>query len=513
MSPPDHPVLRRRAALLLPAALPVLLLFETGRRGIDFGTHWDEWFQAYACLRTVASGVLLPDVYNYPSVTYGLCLAAAGPEIVQAWGSGRTPNQSRDWFLHRYVVANVLLRTRTVFLAIASLGALWVYLAVLAAGRRPIEALVGACALAFSWELAYHSRWVAPDAVLMQFGALTLLLSVKAAAAPRSRLWTRSAAVAAGLAAGTKYQGVLLLLPVLAATLLGPENGSRRLRRSLDGVLFFVLSYLLSTPGTILQPLRFLEDLGYELRHYDRGHRHHDVTAGPAHLGLQVQYLAVAFFSRFPVLAVPLFLLALVGAAAFIRERRSIGAIVLGFPVVYLLLVSLLRVMIVRNLIVLGPFLAFCVARGAATAGRLVLRGFLRAAAVGTLGAALAVNAGWLVSAAASIRGRSADRSVQELGAWLDARPGLQYLVSERVWAALSARPGNASPPRNVTRDTSVKVEGDVFFASEGRQSGRLSSNRPVFGRKLFGPWEVNLDYYPDWAGDDRIVVQGRRGR
>ena len=87
------------------------------------------------------------------------------------------------------------------------------YLHMLAWGRPSTEALLGDLVLGLSWALAYHARWIAPDAVMPQFGALTMLSSMLAWWRPDQRIWLPLAAV--GLACGTKYAGGLLPMPVL----------------------------------------------------------------------------------------------------------------------------------------------------------------------------------------------------------------------------------------------------------------------------------------------------------
>jgi 4-amino-4-deoxy-L-arabinose transferase-like glycosyltransferase len=111
-----------------------------------------------------------------------------------------------------------LLRVRTVFLLITSLSVLWVYLIVLHWRGSWVEALLASAFLALSWEVAYHLRWIAADGILMQFGALTFLFTLRASLKRHGRLWLQLAAAAAGLACGTKYPGdcssFLFWLPV-----------------------------------------------------------------------------------------------------------------------------------------------------------------------------------------------------------------------------------------------------------------------------------------------------------
>jgi 4-amino-4-deoxy-L-arabinose transferase-like glycosyltransferase len=178
----------------------VLLFVATGFVGLDFGDHWDEPRLVISAQEAASAGRLVPDWYNYPSLSFDIVLAVA-----HAAGVDAAP---RD----------VLLLSRGVFLVLASLSIVWTYVA----GRRlsgDIPALIGAAAVGGSWEFAYHARWVAPDALVAQFAAL--VLAVLVAAHATDRVWLRIAgAFAAGLAMGTKYPAGLLLVPVAVSIAL-----------------------------------------------------------------------------------------------------------------------------------------------------------------------------------------------------------------------------------------------------------------------------------------------------
>src|SRR5690606_23995424 len=190
---------------------------------------------------------------------------------------------------------------------------------------------------------------------------LTALLAVRAAQAPNPHRWLFGAAVVAGLATGTKYPGGLLLIPVLIASWPTLKNHDKRGRLILLGGIgiIFVSTYLLSTPGTLLASDEFIHDVRFEIQHYGRdGHGIHTVEWGLPHLRLNLGYLSLAALSWYKWLALPLFGLALVGGAAAWRENRTIALILVLFPLVYVLYMSLQRVMFVRNLMVVLPFLA-----------------------------------------------------------------------------------------------------------------------------------------------------------
>src|SRR2546428_13803368 len=94
-----------------------------------------------------------------------------------------------------------------------------------------MEALLAAALLSCSWEFAYHSRWIAPDAVMAQFLWLSLLCLV-AGEISGTLSWFYLGAVAMGLAGGTKYTAAFLLAFFVpgAGLWVWRINGAGRLR-------------------------------------------------------------------------------------------------------------------------------------------------------------------------------------------------------------------------------------------------------------------------------------------
>jgi 4-amino-4-deoxy-L-arabinose transferase-like glycosyltransferase len=187
--------------------------------GVDFGYHWDEPAQLDLVNHTIATKSFLPnDFYDWPPVTYLLSLVAVAPRVIARLGNG--PPLTGDEFF---------VTTRSVFIIVTGLGGLWLYLA----GRRLANEVTGAMAAAvylLSWELAYHSRWIAPDAIAAQVVALFLLAAVVAAQQhePGWRVYLPAAAAAAATA--TKYTAGVLLIPavILAARARSPGEGSMK---------------------------------------------------------------------------------------------------------------------------------------------------------------------------------------------------------------------------------------------------------------------------------------------
>ena len=505
-----------RSALVL---LPLLILVGTGLRGLDFGLHWDErpW-QIGPVKQMVRSGSLLPDYYNYPSFDYYLNLLVLAPDAVSSRIAGEG---SGERLLRTLDSAAYLMCLRAVYLTIASLSLIWVYLLVLERRGSWLEALCAASLLAFSWEVAYHLRWVATDGMLMQFAALTVLFAVRALKSRRES-WLMAAAVVAGLGCATKYPGGLLVLPLALAGFFGATGCTPREKavRLIKAAAVFVVVYLTVTPASILEPGKVVHAVLYEMKHYATGHGGHTVGRGLDHAWRMLTYFATVFFSPYLAIALLMFALAIIGSASVIARDWREAAVLLVFPVFYLLYFSTQGTMVVRNLLAVAPFLAIAAARGAYVIGEFLgrrrdeltaqLRGaaWWRAVWAGLLGATLCLNASWLIASAESIKARHTDRFVREAAAYIRAHSDTRFLLSPRVKHDVAVV---GLPFQNLTVDR-AKADVVVLYAREGmRRWHDWPANRRGLTQACFGPREVNFDMYPNWWGDDRIIAIDRR--
>jgi hypothetical protein len=493
------------ALSLVPAAFFVWV----GLAGLDFGFHWDEDNMLQRVRHAAETGVLLPGMYNYPSVTFWLTTAgllADLPAAQSAQGSRLTPASST--LTDAIAAPRFRFRARAIFVWVTALSIVATAALSLALGASATEALVAASLLATSWEVGYHARWIAPDDVMMMFATFATATALCAYVWPaRTTAMLRLAAVFAGLAIGTKYTAWPLLLTLTAAVIV---TGEPRPRTAVAAhiarlVGLAALVYLATTPGTVLQPGPFVRGVQLELVHYATGHGRHTVAPGIDHLSKILAYLGGALPSPYRILALALTALAALGALTLIRNTARAGLVLLVFPVVYLLWFSTERVMIVRNLLVIAPVLAVLSARGAATLWTTVdgsvrwrgLRWSVPAFIVIAVGAAAAFE----LSAAESIRGRGASPLVDAFASWTAEHPGRRVTLSRRLEADLGAA--------GLTAQAGAGVESPsvAFYASEQDELGDIDSNRPGTFEAVLGDQDANFDYYTDWAGSEHILV------
>ena len=489
----------------LPPLLLVALFVITGLRGIDFGYHWDERDSQLLQTRAMfAKGVFLPPEYNYPGVGKMLVAVPALDDGLGALAPGGNLRQILNAMLSAIDAPDYLLQVRSVFLVVSALGIIWVYLTVWVLTRRWWQATLAAAIFGLSWEVAYHARWAVNDFILAQFAALCLLLLAVHHRSGRSH-WLWGAAIAAGLAAGAKYQGALLLAPVVfCAVLRTPATLWQRGAGAVAAGGIAAASYLITTPGTLLDPINFAAGLAPISAQYTTGHMGYSVPAGLPHLALLLRYAALNLFSPYAPIAVFFFAAAIVGAVTYWRENWRFAAVLIGFPVFFAAcFCGKYSVFIVRNYLLIAPFLAVLSACGLA---ELLLRlrwPAARHALAVALGLALGANAVWLISAGESVRRRDYGAEAVRAVTYVRDHPKTRFRVSPRV-TALAAERGLALP----NNATESEVDEVVFFArDEGAPRNRWTVNDPWLTRALFGPREINFNYYSNWEGYDRIVV------
>jgi hypothetical protein len=347
---------------------------------------------------------------------------------------------------------------------------------------------------------------------MMQFTALSLMGVLIAWSGSRQALvWIRFSAVAAGWVCGSKYQGGMMLWPVLLTgawyihQTAASGKGAKIVREILLLGFLFALSYIFTTPGTLWDPVRFFLNLSQQINRYQTGHVGYTVQPGAEHLSLMAGYLALVAFSKYPLIALFFFILTLAGIyAVFTEESRWKSFILLSFLAGYLFYMSLQRIMIVRNILVVIPYLSVLSARGFTFLWNKLpkpayQRGFLFLVVL-----LLSFNALWLLQSGLSIKNRSPIHSVGELARYLDRHTDEVCLVSGRIAGELRSYDGKNRG--NITELGSEKTRSKIFHSSEVTDVSTWLANRFNYITRWFGPSEVNLNYYPTWL-EDHIVI------
>jgi 4-amino-4-deoxy-L-arabinose transferase-like glycosyltransferase len=489
--------------LHLPLVLLIVLLAALawlGAAGTDVGEHWDEVNITRAVTRSLADGQFLPHWYNYPSLAYDVSVLAAVPHVVA--NASHPDSAAIVTFLSG---PRFTLELRRIFFVLCTLGGLAVFLVTRRLTGSGWAGLFAALALTGSWEFTYQARWVAPDGIVLLFAAFSLWAQhhVLEPRGSRSRsAWRTAAAVFAGLAGATKYPGILVLVPLFVA--IGANRSDdrpmTRLAQCLRCGIVALLAFLVASPGCLLEFTQAIPDLLHEVHHYSSGHGGNTVSAGLPHFLRLATYLALVFLSSQPAIAITESVLVLAGMAGLFRRDAKAGLWLLSFPVAYLFWITSERVMIVRNALVLLPWLATLAALGLLAAWDAARAPALRRSLVAVAIAIVAYDVGFAMWADASVRSPNPTSQQEALVRDLAAHPGTHFYLAP----ACRAMVGGAAT--NTVTDI-ARADRFVFLTSEVKDWHDFAANRPGRYHVIWRRWmDVNWDYYPSWIGSPAIL-------
>jgi hypothetical protein len=499
-------------------AVPVTLLFAlflvNGLRGVDFGYHWDEMeWHITPARQMVATGILLPHKYIYPSFDKYLVLVPAIPAAIQAgFRPNADPTTIQAAMGAAMDVPGYLLKAREVYIAVSALAILWIYGAALALRYSWWQATVAAAGIGLSWQIAYHARYANTDCILVQFVALTLLMLALHHRTEKTG-WLFAAAVAAGFGLGTKYTGLFLIGSVVIAGALAlplfplRDNLWPQTRRALAlGALAFA-AYIVTTPATLIDPVQFLMETRGISQVYGQSHGGFTATSGWDHGRIMLTFLAITYFSPSRLAALVAFLIAVVGAVFLIREDRKLAAVLLICPFLFLAaFCAKYRIAVARNALYTTPMMALLLGRGVGAIGQWVGHRAVRAALAVVLALGMLAQAAWLIDATERIRHDSPQIQVMQAYDYLGHHPRDRFRVSRRV-QAIGAQMGLPLPP-NVTAENDPSAKHVMFFGEQdGPNPYVWKVNDPWLTEAVFGAGEVDFNWYSSWAGHDRIVV------
>ena len=325
-----------------------------------FSYHPDEsvMLETSSVTMNVFAGHLLPHFYNYGSLQlYFVCFANT---LAALFGAVDIVPKNFDVWYPQWAKMYLIGRLLTVGMGV---GTVWATYAVGATlwGRR--AGLFAALILAITPLHAQHSHFLTVDVPATFWVILSLLWSAKLATnSPKPLRAALLAGLFAGLAAATKYNMALVLLPALIASYLNSSPSRFGRVGACAGV--GLLAFCAACPGALLETGAFLKDIRFEAVHIqnrddptfrDTGngflyHITHNLDAG---LGLPL--LALALVS--------------VGYALYRRERGD--ALLAAFALSYYILISLAAVRYARYVIPLLPILALWTGRMLADSSRL----------------------------------------------------------------------------------------------------------------------------------------------
>ncbi|HVF55078.1 MAG TPA: glycosyltransferase family 39 protein [Pyrinomonadaceae bacterium] len=380
------------AALIVVAG--AALRFYGLRIGFPFEFHVDEWFIVDSALGMYRAGTLHPRAFDYPSLIYYVLVA--GAHVV---GFFREPTSYDLHVFGRAVSATFGTATVAV-----------VYLT----GRRAYDERTGLLAsafFAFTVTALRESHYFTTDSVNLFFITLAVYFIVKTGLGDHPRNYLLAGA-SIGFAAGSKYNGAFLLVPLLFAhaARVAPRAGSWKDFISRPGKLFGELFsgwlltaaalsafvFLLTTPYALIDYAAFAKDLGkmsaaLSVRIVEGNHHY----LGTTPYWYYIENLL--FWAMGPILEAA----CLAGFFYALHKRRRQDIIIALWLVIYFLIVGGWLNKAVRYTLPMLPFLSLFGARMfVESSGNLYRTGRRRASAVVVALAAITLASAFLYALA-----------------------------------------------------------------------------------------------------------------
>lgn len=480
------------------------VIIATQLAGLDFGGHWDEHWHVNAVKNSLENGTLLPSMFIYPSFIYVCGIFLAALEGVRGLALGIPfAHLTADMQAWTSTLGFTLL-WRAFSALLSFLTVLWTYACLKELRTSPWNAVFGAALVATSWEFCYHSRFIAVDTVTAQFTILSLLLTLRFCRSWRSG-WLVAAAAAAGFSTGTKYPGLISVVTPLLTLWCAPHRNfpwRLKLLHSVSLGAVCVAAFLLTTPGAILNFPLFYEHVTWMARVNGSGDGLQIVGAGREHFLRMAEYFGLASLSFNSLGACGAFLLAIAGVVVLLRRDPRIALVLLSVPIGYVCFFAQQRLMNVRNLMLVLPYLAIFAALGSDALTRWSRAGDadLVRRAVGLAMASAATlliswNTAWLVTTARSIYSPPTG-CVPSL---------LEQYAGRPVWLSAMAadEASRSNPPRLLSLDNASYPSAEdlvLFDAREVTDARTYVFNRHDYIETWCGSREINLNYYPSWA-------------
>ncbi|MEO8210027.1 MAG: hypothetical protein ABI840_05670, partial [bacterium] len=442
-----------------------------------------------AC-ESIESGVFLPHEYIYPSFCYFIALiAGAVYKVTHHINDARLLISDHDFYLY----------IRYVFLAIASLSVVWVYLLSMKVTKNYLASLIAGLVICASFEFSYHSRWAVSDCIVIQFAilsALFLFLNISR----RKKIIFSSLVV--GIAAGTKYPGGIIVLNVLFFILSGIRSNKKNLKITVEELfllLFFsLIGFVITTPGVIFENELLMNGLRKQGKIYSSGHWGNSVQPGFDHFSKSMVYTIFELFSKNSYISFLIFLLSIIGVTTVLMRKQWDLLSLFITLLIYVIFVSRFKVMIVRNLLYILPFFAVFAAIGFDYLTNSLQKYKLSNALKFILLILLFYSCSNVISGSYNIKNKSEINLASELENYIEQNKDKEFIFSSGVSSLLKTGVNNNVKPS----------ERSYFVFLKNEISYRLyKSNIKNQFTKIIGVDDVNFDYYPNWCGADRIVI------
>lgn len=332
--------------------------------GIGFGLpntecRPDESPLVFRSLR-MGLGDLNPHCFNYPTLHLYMCFSS----YVLYYFLGRTAGHFENPFdlgVQFFLDPSVFFLISRLLSALAGILTVWILYKISRRAFNEKTALLAALFLAVTPLHVRDSHFGVTDVLMGLFVMVSVYFALKFLQEGRMLFGLMSAA-AAGLAASTKYNGIIVLAAVFSAQLILLHREKRLFSLHAAGKILALaalagLAFILTSPFVILDAEEFVTDFLFEMNHMQGGH---------AGINLGRGWLYHLRFSLFYGMGWGLFLISFYGFYVMVSRNKKVGIVLLSFPLAYYLLIGGSLTVFTRYVIPLLPFFAMAAAAGVA---------------------------------------------------------------------------------------------------------------------------------------------------
>ncbi|HXF70054.1 MAG TPA: glycosyltransferase family 39 protein [Thermoflexus sp.] len=224
------------------------------------------------------TGNLNPNFFNYPSLFFYINAIAYIPYYIfgKLIGVFKTPNDilppiSLAMGVTKSPMPTTILlgRVITVVFGVGTAGLTFMIGKQLTG--KTMVGLLASLMIAISPSNVSHSRFITPDTFVVFFATAAFLATVLVYQQGKTWQYTM-AGICIGLTTSSKYNGALIVLPLILAHFL--RHGKEALKKPnlYLALLLSGLGFLATTPFALIDSSKFLADLAFEARHYSTGH-------------------------------------------------------------------------------------------------------------------------------------------------------------------------------------------------------------------------------------------------
>lgn len=492
------PYIEKITAILLFFGFFIFFIW-CGISGVNFGFHWDEFNLIRSVLRSAQSGILVPTWYNYPSLSYVvLVITTLGEAIFNTHIDLNVPNGDKLLVQHlnQHIVdfltaQNGKLLFRRVFICLSASTAFFIAIAARLTGVTWISASIAGVIVLSSYQVFYHARWIAPDTLLMLTSSMALAAGLWALKTNGYKALVVSS-LCAGLAVAAKYPGGMLILLPLYATIFNQQKA----KRILLVLIVFFNTFIFITPGILVQPFSFIKDVRHEMIHYKTGHGLHTIESGWTHFQKIAEFLSFRLISPNAFLSFLFLILAVIGAFFLWQRNKRYAVILLVISIGYMAYFASQKVMIIRNLLILVPFMALFVSMAIDSITIRLQATYYHFAMPVVIIVLCLFNLHYFLYNTQSIKTGS-NNWEKAVEAYISENADKRMSISDQLLALL--------PASSKAKIFYPKDQADVYIYTLAERKEACANQRNAY-QVIAGPNDVDLDYYPDWEGQNRVV-------